>query len=616
MCGIAGFVDFGNNLFPQGNKERFASISADLLSRRGPDSHSHLKWNEGQSEIQFLHTRLSIIDLSDHANQPFLSKDERYAMVFNGEIYNYIELREQLKNKTSFRTSSDTEVLLEAYIEWGLDMFSKLEGMFAGAIFDRNEKKVHFFRDHIGIKPFYYYLSNHGVAFSSEPKVIRNTIPATNALNGRNASTYIMYGVSDYREDTFFKGIDQLMPGERLTIDLRSNSVEKKFYYDPKAELRKGEEVSPNDYSDLIKDIVKLQLRSDVQVGTSLSGGIDSGLIATLIGEVLGDNASSIKSLTYVAPGFENDESQFAKDIASKAGLNWIPVEFGLDNFVEDFKALVDYMEEPFGSLSIFAQFNIMKQARMNGCKVMLDGQGGDELYLGYPRLAQRIIFDSLTRGRLLTAFSEWYWATKRQEMSPVYPILSNLYFNMYSASKSRKLNFFSKLIDKEFLLQYDDESMRDFFSPKSLKEKQVDEFHKYILPRLLKYADRNSMFHSVESRVPHLAQRNVDYSLKLKNKHKINKGWTKYIVRKAFSERMPSDVIWQTKKIGFDTPQGEWLNQVMDYLIEELDDCGGILNKTELINYLKDPKLSMDHGVFRVLSFALSIKRGSIALS
>ena len=595
------------------HRASFVNMSSSLLGRRGPDSFGSASFSSGNTGIEFVHTRLSIIDLSDTANQPFYSDDEEIVLVFNGEIYNYLELKDQI-GSGKYRTSSDTEVLLKAYQQYGLEMVNHFEGMFAGAIYDKKAQMVHFFRDHMGIKPFYYYLSEEGLMFSSEPKVIRNAVPSVNKVNNRQAATFLLFGLSDFSDETFFDGVNQLKPGHTLTLDLNTFKTSISRYFHP----NKAEQVdfpnTPEGYRELFSDAVNRQLRSDVQVGTSLSGGIDSGIIAIAVGE-LQKAKSDIKALTYVAPGFEHDESEFASQIAKKSGLDWKPVQFTSDNFLEDFQSLINYMEEPFGSLSIFAQFNIMKAAKREGCKVMLDGQGGDELYIGYPRLAQRIILQNLMDYKFGSMLSEWFWAIKRQEMSLLYPVLSNLYFNSFRMVTAKKLASFSRYVDKEYLLGFDEESVADFYSLKGIQAKQVDELHRFILPRLLKYADRNSMFHSVESRVPHLAQRLVNFSLSLEPEKKVYKGWTKYIMRKAFEDKMPHEVIWQTKKIGFDTPQGEWLAKIRPFVESEVDSLGGVINRNALLDDLKNENKASNHGLFRVLSFVLSIKSQNLSL-
>ncbi len=615
MCGIAGYIDYRGNLFTTSDRISFMEDSVNLLGRRGPDAHGMKHWVFGSLQIAFIHTRLSIIDLNEAANQPFLSEDSKYALIFNGELYNYLELRDQMKDRHVYRTQSDTEVFLQAYRYYGLDMFKQLEGMFAGAIFDITENKIHLFRDHIGIKPLYYYQDRRGIIFASEPKVIRSVVPDTNRVDKRQASNFLMFGISDYCGDTFFEGIHQLEPGQLLNIDLSRQSSELKKYYYPAEEIDKELKPSPKEYYELIMDVVKRQLRSDVQIGLSLSGGIDSGIIATCSGKLLGDDAVKMKALTYVAPGFEKDESSYANMVAQNSRLSWVPIEFSSKYFEEDLKSLVTYMEEPFGSLSIFAQFNVMKAAQREGCKVMLDGQGGDELYLGYPRLAQQVILEYFRKGMIGRAFSEWYWAVKHQEMAPLYTLINNVYFNMFRLAKVKKFKFFSRYIQHEYLSSFDEEAMIDFFTAKGVKEKQFDELHRYVLPRLLKYADRNSMFHSVESRVPHLAQPNLYYALNLPLRANVHQGWTKYIVRKAFENHMPKDVIWQTYKVGFDTPQGIWLKKFYCFIESEMDDLGNLLNIKNILSDFKDTNKGQNHGLFRVLSFLLAVKSGKLRI-
>ena len=613
MCGIAGIVEIGAPKNQrQANGPKTMKQMLDVIQHRGPDGYgissygfandfedkqiSYQQAPIGNAKLLLGHRRLSIIDLSEQGRQPMLSNDKALEIIFNGEIYNYKELKEELKSKYSFKTQSDTEVLLAAYLEWGSQMLTRLDGMFALVILDKNRQKLICARDTSGIKPFYYYYTPGQFIFGSEPKVVRCGLTNAGQFNPTILSEFLLFGISDHDEGTFFQDITQLRAGHFLEYDLKNDTLKKHQYYHlPKANLTKTFDdcQTLNEFKALFQEAVKRQLRADVKVGSSLSGGIDSGAIVTTIGDLLSGNSSNYTALTFSFPGFPNDESIFAKSIAAKSGLKWEPVMPALDSLEEDLSRMLVNMGEPFNTLSMFAQYKVMEQAHQLGLKVMLDGQGGDEVYLGYPRVANRIGSAYFDQGKYLKGVQEIKAIKNNLSQSYTSLMLGKIYFNSQKIASMKKRKELSAFMDWDYLSAYRPEVAGDLFSNKSIYEKQRDEFSKYILPRLLKYADRNSMAFGVESRVPHLSPLILDYAFALPVEWKVRNGWTKYIVRKSFSDKMPKEVIWNKKKLGFDIPQAYWVKQLRSLLkiwVESLS-TDTPFNKEKIIKTLEsDP--------------------------
>jgi asparagine synthase (glutamine-hydrolysing) len=311
-------------------------------------------------------------------------------IVFNGEIYNYIELKAILKSDYTFHTSSDTEVLLAAYQKWGVDMLSKLDGMFGFAIYDKNNRTIFAARDAVGIKPFYYSKTDKEFFFGSETKVVLKGLNERGYLDFEHTSEFFVLGVSDHDDGTFIKQVKQLKGGHYLKLNIDNGDILIKQYWTSKRELREARVDDFDEYLKVATQAISRQLRSDVPLGSSLSGGIDSSTIVTLAGKILGSSAKNYKALTFTFPDFEDDESDYATMVAKNSGIEWFEVIPSMESLSTDLQNMVINMGEPFSTLSMFAQYKVMEKASQLGLKVMLDGQGGDELYLGYERMAQR----------------------------------------------------------------------------------------------------------------------------------------------------------------------------------------------------------------------------------
>lgn len=626
MCGIAGFLEKPDQALSKGQPVEVMNKMLHAIAHRGPDDwgifhigeapkgegvNYQFEPGKGEGEIVLGHRRLSIIDLSRNGHQPMRSSDKRFTIVFNGEIYNYIELREELKSSFEFKTHTDTEVLMNSYRAWGEDMFAKLDGMYAFALWDRDQQQLLCARDPMNIKPFYYAFHAGAFLFASEPRAILKAMGISGTINRQQISEFLLFGISDHDEGTSYQEISQLRGGHFMTIgsDL-SIKRKKQFWHSPKVPAPNGQKNGKLYHK--IKESVDRQLRSDVPVGSSLSGGIDSGTLVSLAGEILKEDSHKYHTLTFTSDAFANDESQAAKSISEYSGMpQWHPVKIDRQKLRQNLEKLVHDIGEPFTSLSILAQNLVMKKANELGIKVMLDGQGGDEVYLGYPRVAQRIVGEYLRRGAIGKAIRELKGFQAHASLSPKNALLGNLFFAMPGVASYRNKKRMKQLVKSDLLDAYREEVIADRFANKPLQEVQTDELTKYILPRLLRYADRNSMAYGVESRVPHLSVPLVEYALRLPLDQRVSNGWTKFSVRESMDGLLPSDILWAKVKRGFDIPQEEWIKLLKPDLIQwirEFEPAQELFNIPRLIELIEADRAGEMH-VWRVISVILWMK-------
>jgi asparagine synthase (glutamine-hydrolysing) len=617
MCGIAGIINWSDLNKPYTD---YLEDMCTAMNHRGPDdwgmaASKMIKNLDKTYEIRdeskgvFLgHKRLSILDLSAHGHQPMVRNDGDHIIVFNGEIYNYIELREKLKSQKNFESSTDTEVLLAAYQIWGEEMLDKLDGMFAFVIYDRQKRQIFAARDAIGIKPFYYSKNADEFVFASEPEAVLKGLNEQGRLDHSHASEFMIIGISDHDEGTFIKNVNQLQGGHFLRLNLDSGELQIREYWNGKKEIRKAQESDFDDYITTAKEAIKRQLRSDVPLGSSLSGGIDSSTIVSLAGELLGKEAKNYKALTFSFPNFEDDESELARLVAGNAGIEWHEVVPSMKSLATDLERMVTKMGEPFSTLSMFAQFKVMEKANHLGLKVMLDGQGGDELYLGYPRMAQRVFGDYFRQGKFGNAITEWIGLRDNLSIPLWRSLAMNVYFNSGKLATSRKKGIYGKYLNEELMEASRSEVIEDYYRPKPVMEKQLDELRYYCLPRLLRFADRNSMAFSVEQRVPHLSNLLLDFALGLPIERRVHRGWSKYIVRNSMKGRVPSEVLWSTTKKGFDIPQAFWVAQIQKQLSEWVSDTAddSLFRKETILKDLRNPNTQGSKYLWSVISTIL----------
>jgi asparagine synthase (glutamine-hydrolysing) len=626
MCGIAGFIE--NRRTDSVLRSRVSdrlSVMLRAIKHRGPDDwgmtffgfqpdaldddERHVEWTESPDTYLALgHQRLSILDLSPNGRQPMFSADGAYCITFNGEIYNYIELREELSRTVEFRTRTDTEVLLEAYRQWGIDMLQRLDGMFAFALWDGRAKKLVCARDPLGIKPFYFAKQNATFFFASEPRAILAGLGVRGTVDRTRIAEFLIFGVSDYDEGTSYQEVRQLQGGHFFEIDSAGFASAPRRFWKPPQEIVRDNLDVPSRVRLQIKTAVRRQLRSDVPVGSCLSGGLDSGSVVASIGKILGSNASAFKALTLTDENFEGDESDLARATAQRANVRWEKVESNEEDTAGEIWRMIQGMDEPFPSLSMLGQRKVMQHARELGLKVMLDGQGGDEVFLGYPRVAMRVVGEHLCKGRISAGFHELGGLRHNASQSISNILLSNVFFASPSLVHWRNKRRIAGIVEKEFLEQARLEVADKMYNHhQTVYDLQVGELTQFCLPQLLRFEDRNSMAFGVEARVPLLSVDLVEMALGLPLKWKVRRGWTKYALRTAMKDLLPAKVAWCHRKRGFEVPQGRWVEAARPEISEWLDNLphNSPLKRQQIISNI-DAGRGGEHWFWRCLSVAL----------
>ena len=525
MCGIAGIL----------GKNAKSNLIDDMLMvqhHRGPDYKG--KWLE--EGVALGHNRLSIIDLSNSANQPFSDRTKRYSIVFNGEIYNYIELKEKLKSSYNFQTTSDTEVLLAAYIFWGKDCLKHLNGMFSFAIYDTKSKSLFAARDRFGVKPFFYHKSNDSFYFSSEIKAI-HAAGIKKKPHEEIWAGYFAYGSYGMPDETFWEEIHQLPGGHYL--ELKNNNISITKWYVFEEEVKKFDEKIPfnevkEKYAALMKNSIELRFRADVSVGFNISGGLDSSALLVFVNQMEGKE--NINAYTFYCGHEDYDELFWVKEMINTTRNPLNKVLLTVDHFTKEIDFLTRIQDEPCGGIPTIAYSKIFKEARNDNVIVLLDGQGMDEQWAGYDYYLENN--DQLIQGMKGSPFKK--------------NVLSKEFL-----SKAKKPSYPAPFEDELLNKQY-----RDLFYTK--------------IPRALRFNDRVSMAYSTELREPFLDYRLVEYAFAQPYEYKIKNGIQKYLLREVVSEYL-DDSITNSPKRPLQTPQREWLgNELSDYVeskIENLKD-------------------------------------------
>ena len=552
MCGIAGIVRKNNNA----SSREIIRRMLDAVIHRGKDGEGVLHWNS----VSLGHRRLAIIDLSEKAGQPMLFA-EKYAIVYNGEVFNYREIRETLKKHGyAFQTQSDTEVILAAYDYWGTDCTSQFNGMWSFAILDKEKNILFCSRDRFGIKPFYYVDDQTGFYFGSEIRQLLAVKPGFKA-NKEVLFNYLFTGMEEYSSDTFFSGIKKLPQSHHLIFELSSFKIEIRRYYDlvqnSVSNLSEAELIDR--FKEVLTDSVKLRLRSDVKVGTCLSGGLDSSSIASIASGLYASPSLNDRFMAIHGKSIEksSDESHYAKRVSDHCGLNLIVSENGTDEFKKILPRVIETQEEPFGSPSVVMQYFVMQKAREAGVVVMLDGQGGDELLLGY----ERYYVSWLYAQKGIKKLRNFFKASQNSKLDPLTLFQYYFYFTQFKLRFSRIKSRFS-FIRPDILKEFDQSLLREHVHDfRNFESLQRNEIFKYQLPHLLRYEDRNSMANSIEARLPFLDYRVVELALSLPVNLKIRAGFTKYILRKSMVNNLPEEILWRKNKFGFNAPVESWMS-------------------------------------------------------
>lgn len=550
MCGISGIIHFDGA--PVAEDQLSAMMRA--MKHRGPDDEG--MFAEGNLGLGFV--RLSILDLSAAGHQPMLSADGRYVLVFNGEIFNYIELREELKAKGhTFRTQTDSEVLLASYLEWGEDMLHRFNGMWSFVIYDRKEKTLFGARDRYGIKPFFYCVDGNRLLFASEP-------PSILAVLGRKATpdadtlfSYLAFNRTDQNDHTFFNEIKKLNHGHCFTVRLSQGKagLEPRRWYDLRSRLTNPVR-DPEEYRELFASAVSLRLRSDVPVGVCLSGGLDSSSIVSVLHGDFGLKELNTFSAVY-GSGRNGDESSFI-NLYQGSLKNMYYTEPDEKGLMEDLEDLTRAQLEPVPSTSTYAQYRVMKLAREH-VTVTLDGQGADEALAGYHYFFGFHFKNLLRQGKAGALASEMrhYWSKHRS----LYGFKSLAFFLLPSFLRTRVRVMEKGYLHPDFFAAQSaggGDIAGELYGSNSLQEALINHFE-YKLEHLLKWEDRNSMRFSIEARVPFLDYRLVERTLPLPDDLIIREGMTKYVLREAMKGTLPEPIRMRRDKVGFETPEAEW---------------------------------------------------------
>lgn len=559
MCGIAGILS------PSPVSSERLRRMTDAIAHRGPDGEGH--WINPGGQTGFGHRRLAILDLSVAGKQPMQGQD-RYTIIHNGEIYNHLELKEILeKSGYTFHTRTDTEIIIAAYDHWGPKCLSHFNGMFAFAIWDEREQTLFAARDRFGEKPFFYTYINNELIFASEIKALW-AAGFEKKLNRRLLFNYLTIGYVDNParpDETFFESVKKLPAAHYLFFTPATKEIKTIRYWelDPTlVQSRVNESLVLEEFNELLTRSVKYRLRSDVAVGTSLSGGLDSSSILALLAENKGEQ--DFHSFSAVFPGFEKNEEPYIDEVCRR--FHWPNTKTYIRE--EQIAGLIEkvsrHLDEPFGSASNLAQYQVYASARANNVPVLLDGQGADEVLAGYGKY-YKWYWQELFRHRKLLRSGELKSARAlgNQEKFGISNLLASLFPDLAPV-----------FIEQRYLLKtvkepdldpgFIREQSRDAYLGKPAISTLNEALHyntcTHGLEELLRYADRNSMAHGVEVRLPFLDHQLVEFLFTLPGQFKIRKGYTKWILRTTMNERLPASIAWRTDKVGFEPPQEKWM--------------------------------------------------------
>ncbi len=677
MCGIAGFI--------AGESLPAASIGAmtALVRHRGPDDEGFLLLPEldGEflvcggsdtpesiycSEIPFKpsrdiknlgdqpvrlalgHRRLSIVDLTAAGHQPMCTADRRFWIVYNGEVYNHIELKlELIERGHQFRSHSDTEVILAAYQEWGTDCLSHFNGMFAFLLYDSQEKKLFAARDRFGVKPLYYWISPAGdIAFASEIKQF-TALPGWRAqINGQRAYDFLAWAITDHTDETMFRDVFQLRGGEMLQLDVpqiiaeRAPQLEQKklvhtvWYKLNPAPFSGTRDEAAAEFRDKLIESVRLRLRADVPVGSCLSGGLDSSSIVCIMNRLLEEQGATELQKTFSAcadvPRF--DERSWIDIVVDATKVDAHYVYPSLSGLFEESPDITWHQDEPFGSTSIYAQWNVFRLAAENQVKVMLDGQGADEQLAGYHsffgiRLAQLLRSGQLGgMMREISAMQRLHGYSLRSSAENLaHNVLPEWSKNLLISALGRASFVQPQWLDcRKLGCQPRSPFVATGVSnPSSIRDFSIAQLTVSCLQQLLHWEDRDSMAHSVESRVPFLDYRLVEFVVGLPDEFKLSDGITKRVLRQGMSGVLPDSIRDRMDKLGFVTPEEVWLRErAPDLFRKKLDEAievsGGVLRAEDsrlVLEEMISGSAKFSFLPWRMINFGEWIKRFSVEI-
>ncbi|HRW06594.1 MAG TPA: asparagine synthase (glutamine-hydrolyzing) [Caldilineaceae bacterium] len=617
MCGICGIYDV---------QRRLAPIQAmnEVQRHRGPDDEGYIfiqtvtnEWQAAKGvdsaaelslpAMQMINTdaydlalasrRLAILDLSPAGHMPMCYGEHEFWVTYNGEIFNYRELREELMARGhTFRSDSDTEVILAAYVEWGIDCLSHFNGMFAFALWDGRKQRLFCARDRFGIKPLYYHWDGELLLFASELKSLLQHPAVPRQPDDQSIFDYLAIGVSDHTNRTFFAGIETLRPGSFLLLDAAEQRLQIHTWWDVEinASIERSNQAEQKriyeEFAAIIEDAIRIRLRSDVPVGTALSGGLDSSTVVMLANRLLLDEAVIPRALvgahqkTFTARNREEeiDEHCYSQLIIERTGAEEHLIYPDGEKLWQEFEEFVWYLDEPVNSTSQYAQWNVMRLAKSNNVTVLLDGQGGDEILAGYYSYYAPYL------GQIYQQRGVWPAARAVYDVSRIggAPVIDMLIEDSVHRLPWRVQQVVNKIRPplaipggggsgmQEWQLQpeFIQRNWERRWQPLSVDESGLvgvlrQDLTSTNLPKLLRYEDRISMAFSLETRLPFLDYRLVDMVFRLPLNYRIHNGWSKWILRRSMSDLLPEEICWRRTKLGFPTPETRWLQQGATYI-------------------------------------------------
>ena len=557
MCGLYGYI---------GNYQIDLAKAIEPIHHRGPDANGYWIHHRGMdkiskdvalgaelgSKVALGFKRLAIIDLQEHSNQPFIDALNNFVIVFNGEIYNYLEIRKELEQEgVRFRTKSDTEVLLASYINWGTNCFERFNGMWACLIYDKLKEQIVLSRDRFGIKPLHYFQFKNEIHVFSEIKQIFGYADFNIEMNPNVLRDYLESGVLDASNETFYKGVYSFPPSHFAILNLNGQlSINPQRYWDLKnapLDLTYSEAIKR--FKELFTQSVELRFRADVPVGACLSGGLDSSSIVSLSGHL----GKKINTFSVDNRDPQLSEIQYVKEVVGKYESLNSKVTYNEENDLDLLSKILSIQDEPISGLGVIAQWRVMKLAADNKVTVLLDGQGGDEILGGYRKYLFFYLKELLRKGKILSF--------TRESLS----FLRDKEFNLFDKEGVRR--YLNKTNVDEYLsptaLSLEKKHNIGISGASGFAQKSYEDIYFYSYPQLLRYEDRNSMAFSLESRMPFLDYRLVEFVYSLPSTYKLRKGFTKAILRDSMKGILPDSVRLRRSKLGFATPEKEWMQNV-----------------------------------------------------
>jgi asparagine synthase (glutamine-hydrolysing) len=612
MCGLFATVGF------EPDRSRIT-----MVAHRGPDGEGWRVYDSPSGPIALGHRRLAIIDTSEAGHQPFEDADQRYALTYNGEIYNFRALRSELEAEGCvFYTSSDTEVLFQALIRWGAAALPRLSGMFAFVFVDRRNNRLLAARDRFGIKPLYMLQTGQGIAFASEIKQLLGLGGTTVRANRARLYDFLIDGITDHTTQTLFDGIRQIRGGEMVEVQLDSSlsqAAPRRWYHVPEAgTLSLSRAEAADRYRSLLTEAVKSHLQSDVPIGSCLSGGLDSSSIVCLMASILPPGDANLATITAAYEERSVDERGHADRVARHAAARAHLVFPRPEDLATCASDITWHQDEPFGSTSIFAQWCVFAGARAQGVKVMLDGQGADEMLAGYHGLFGLRLRDLLRQRRFIevlrTHIDHW-----RMHDAPLLPPLGKVLMALRHGRNVARWPAWLSADAQAGLASRVDASttaarLLDFAQPTTINATCRLITGATNLPMLLHWEDRNSMAHGIEARVPFVDHALAEFALGLPPDLKFDGAITKSVLRDAMKGVLPEATRNRQDKLGFATPEEIWLRGPLRGFVEDgvsrsLRHFPGLFDEAALRSFARDAldgQHRLDFTLWRIISLGL----------